>query len=125
MALRCSAVELHPQMMVGRDRVELPQLKRGVYNALGSPMPSLPGTGSRGGTCTHDLRLMRPTSCYCSTLLLLWRKAKESNPRPCGRPGFQDRLRATAHHLPYTHEDSNLDRAPIWYLQGITLRLYR
>jgi len=29
-----------------------------------------------------------------------WRKVKESNPRPRGRPGFRDRLRATTHHLP-------------------------
>jgi hypothetical protein len=29
-----------------------------------------------------------------------WRKVKESNPRPRGRPGFRNRLRTTAHHLP-------------------------
>src|SRR5262245_54455435 len=33
---------------------------------------------------------------------LNWRKVKESNPRPKGRPGFRGRLRTTAHHLPMT-----------------------
>src|SRR5215467_11261949 len=32
---------------------------------------------------------------------MIWRKVKESNPRPRGRPGFRGRLRTTAHHLPY------------------------
>jgi hypothetical protein len=32
----------------------------------------------------------------------IWRTARESNPRPCGRPGFRDRLRAAAHHHPYS-----------------------
>ena len=38
-----------------------------------------------------------------------WRKVKESNPRPEGRPGFQDRLRAATHHLPnwLSRRDSN------------------
>src|SRR3981081_1512292 len=52
--------------LVGRDGVEPPQTMRGVYSALGSPMPSLP---------------------------VIWRMAQESNPRPYGRPGFRDRLR--------------------------------
>jgi hypothetical protein len=33
--------------LVGRDGVEPPQTMRGVYSALGSPMPSLPMIGCR------------------------------------------------------------------------------
>jgi hypothetical protein len=33
-------------ILVGRDRVERPQTMRGVYSALGSPMPSLPDIDS-------------------------------------------------------------------------------
>ena len=41
-----------------------------------------------------------------------WRKVKESNPRPEGRPGFRNRLRATAHHLPrWLDVPARLERA--------------
>ncbi len=39
---RRAALPLSYVRGVGRDRVELPQPKRGVYSALGSPVPSLP-----------------------------------------------------------------------------------
>lgn len=31
----------------------------------------------------------------------LWRRVKESNPRPCRRPGFRDQLPTTERHPPF------------------------
>src|SRR5271168_1319848 len=39
-----STIELQPQILVGRDGFEPPQNERRFYGALGSPVPSLPGS---------------------------------------------------------------------------------
>src|SRR5207245_1918316 len=62
---RCEATS---PRLVGRDGVEPPQTMRGVYSALGSPMPSLPVIGCRGLNRTGFLQLMRLASDRCSSL---------------------------------------------------------
>ena len=95
------------RILVSRDGIEPPQPRRGVYSALGSPMPSLPMIGCGGRNRTDFMRLMRPQGDRCpspqfagpSSLKLRrasrfaskilrsaqreagWRKVKESNPR--------------------------------------------
>jgi hypothetical protein len=68
LATWCSTIELRPRMwwqelggqnLVGRDGFEPPQNERRFYRALGSPVPSLPEIGCRGGSRIRLEQLMR------------------------------------------------------------------
>src|SRR5262245_26502111 len=51
------------------------------------------------GRTTEDGDAMHLSSVICPPSST-WRKVKESNLRPRGRPGFRNRLHAAVHHLP-------------------------
>jgi hypothetical protein len=68
-------------------------------------------TGGRRGT---RMSCRRSRSCLRGghRAKAKWRKVKESNPRPRGRPGFRDRLRATTRHLPRWLSRRDLNARP-------------
>ena len=88
---RREALPLSYSRMVGRDRVERPQPKRGVYSALGSPMPSLPISVAGGGVAPPSKWLMRPIGSL--DLPANWRKADVSiaTPERCSPASNGDR----------------------------------
>ena len=84
---------------MGRDGIEPPQQMRGVYNALGSPVPSLPvrsrvgsllleveeGEGVEPST-QRSARLSRPVAHHCAppsvNVNVKWSGRLDSNQRP-------------------------------------------
>jgi hypothetical protein len=97
LATRCSTIELRPQL-VGRDGVEPPQTMRGVYSALGSPMPSLPEIGCRSASRTRlrtAYETARTPGLPASEMHhRIWRRAENSNLTPLGAIGFRSRAGA-------------------------------
>ncbi len=101
LATRCSTIELRPRL-VGREGVEPPQTMRGVYGALGSPMPSLPASRTRLRTAyetarTPGLPASEGSGASTSTVaasLRIWRRAENSNLTPLGAIGFRSRAGA-------------------------------
>ena len=55
----CGGQEFSGRNLVGRDGFEPPQNERRFYRALGSPVPSLPEIGCRGGSRIRLEQLMR------------------------------------------------------------------
>ena len=121
-APRDSAVEPRPRRLVGRDGIEPPQQMRGVYSALGSPMPSLPSELEEGeGVRTLDREVgpafeagcVPPRATFPTDVKLdvpaRFERATPAFEARCSRPlsyGTEfDRARASAW---YAQEDSNL-----------------